>query len=268
MTHVEVQALVAPYALGVLEGNELAGLEEHLSTCAFCRNLAVEASSVADKLAFAAPQLEPPPDGLKRLMKDVWALSEPVTLAPARRTKSSARPRGVHDAGKAGWLRWRLPLPVAALVVMVLSLGAWNFSLMDHLKSQRAEVDELSGRVAKQSEMLFMMTSDQTVSKPLVSTGFAPDAEVRVMLDPIGNKAVVMARHLPQLAAGWIYQVWLSRNGSRSPAGQLAVDKQGNGECPLALPSPLNLYDAAWVTVEPERGAPLPMSTGVARGSL
>lgn len=43
-------------------------------------------------------------------------------------------------------------------------------------------------------ECVFVMTSDQTVSKPPVSTSFAPDAEVRMMLDPAGNKAMPLSR--------------------------------------------------------------------------
>lgn len=275
MTHVEVKELVAPYALGILEGEELAAIEEHLCSCAFCNSLAEEASVIADKLALSAPPVDPPVGGLTRLMRDIGELNEPVPepvqLAARRKFGPSPKRRPIareRALGRFGWLRWRLPVPVALLVMFVLSLGSWNFFLMDHLRSERSEVDELSGRVAKQSEMLFLMTSEQTVSRPLVSTGFAPDAEVRLMLDPMGNKAMVMGRHLPQLTAGWIYQVWLSRNGSRSPVGQLAVDKLGNGEAPLVLPVPLKLYDAALITTEPESGVPLPLSTGVATGSL
>ncbi|MGH2468886.1 MAG: anti-sigma factor, partial [Chloroflexota bacterium] len=123
-------------------------------------------------------------------------------------------------------------------------------------------------RVSRQSELLFMMTSDQTVSHKLQSTDFAPQAQVRLVMDPVSRKAMLMATHLPPLGRGLVYQVWLSRQGTPIPACRLIMEDQDGGDCALTVVDDIATYDSAWMTVESLRGSPRPVSTGVAHAPL
>ncbi|HUZ76677.1 MAG TPA: anti-sigma factor [Chloroflexota bacterium] len=270
MTHTEAQDLLAPYALGTLEPSETAQVDNHLRDCAFCARLAAEAVRVANALAYSAPYMPPPPTGAARLLASIAAADQvPAMEAPppfrAGRRPLRLLPPRRHLSPRSGW---RVPVPVAALLALALGLGGWNVFLMQHVGTYRSELAQVNARVSRQSELLFMMTSDQTVSHKLQSTDFAPQAQVRLVMDPVNHKGVLMATHLPPLGQGLVYQVWLSRQGTPIPACRLIMEDQDGGDCALTMVDDIATYDSAWMTVESLRGSPRPVSTGVAHAPL
>jgi hypothetical protein len=55
----QVRALAADLAIGIADGQERDAALRHAATCAECRLLVPELSSVADDLLLLAPSLEP-----------------------------------------------------------------------------------------------------------------------------------------------------------------------------------------------------------------
>ena len=86
------------YALGVLEGDDLRGIETHINSCSNCAQKVAEARGRIALLAFSAEPAEPSLAVRQRLMAHVRAEPYPAHQAAAARAKQ-ARPRAVLDFG-------------------------------------------------------------------------------------------------------------------------------------------------------------------------
>lgn len=267
MTHTDVRELIPSYALGALEQDEAAVVQEHLEECAFCTNLAREAAEIAHLMPYAAAQRPAPAHCLDRLMSSL-SHGGVATPQPAARLPEPVLPAGSRFNRWLSWLSGPVFAPLAAAAVLVIAMVGWNFSLMGELKEERQRMTALQNRLGQQTHLLVMVTSNSAVTRPLAGTPMAPSAEVRLIMDAQTNTAMLMAMRLPPLAANRVYQVWLGRQGARMPAGRLVVDEEGDGECTLALEDSIHSYDSAWITIEPAQGGPMPNSPGVARGVL
>jgi len=272
VTHADVRELIPCYAAGALEQEEAAIVQDHLEKCGFCSNLAREAAEVVHYLPYSADFRPAPAGALDRLMSAIGSGSAPLAqpepeLQPIEEAVRAAPARRLLER-LSSWLTRPVFAPVAAAAVVLVGMAAWNFSLMGELREERRQMGTLQTRLGEQTHLLVMVTSSSTVARPLQGTALAPSAEVRLVMDPETNSAMLMAMRLPPLAPDRIYQVWLGRQGARMPAGRFAVDEQGDGECSLQLDGSVHSYDSAWITLEPAQGGPMPNSPGVARGVL
>src|SRR5215510_9731953 len=109
----QVRALAADLAIGIADGQERDAALRHAATCAECRLLVAELSSVADDLLLLAPSHEPPPGFASRTL----ARMTPSGPQPRRR----ASRRTLRRAG--GGRPWVARLAVAASVAAALALG-------------------------------------------------------------------------------------------------------------------------------------------------
>lgn len=98
----QVRALAPDLAIGIADGQERDAALRHAATCAECRLLIAELSSVADDLLLLAPAHEPPPGFASRTL--------------ARMTPPSPQPARGHP--------WVARLAVAASVAAAVALGA------------------------------------------------------------------------------------------------------------------------------------------------
>src|SRR5262249_19421165 len=110
----QVRALAADLAIGIADGQERDAALRHAATCAECRLLVAELSSVADDLLLLAPSHEPPPGFASRTLA---RMTPPAPRAGRRATRGGIRrtARG-HP--------WVARLAVAASVAAALALGA------------------------------------------------------------------------------------------------------------------------------------------------
>jgi len=110
----QVRALAADLAIGIADGQERDAALRHAATCAECRLLVAELSSVADDLLLLAPSHEPPPGFASR------TLARMIPSAPQPRRRAARR--ALRRAG--GGRPWMTRLAVAASVAAALALGA------------------------------------------------------------------------------------------------------------------------------------------------
>jgi hypothetical protein len=110
----QVRALAADLAIGIADGQERDAALRHAATCAECRLLVAELSSVADDLLLLAPSHEPPPGFASRTLARMTPSSPQPRRRPAR--------RALRRAG--GGRPWVTRLAVAASVAAALALGA------------------------------------------------------------------------------------------------------------------------------------------------
>jgi hypothetical protein len=119
----QVRALAADLAIGIADGQERDAALRHAATCAECRLLVAELSSVADDLLLLAPAHEPPPGFASRTLARMTP-SAPQSLQPT--TRRDRRDRRAHRALRrvGGGRPWVARLAVAASVAAALALGA------------------------------------------------------------------------------------------------------------------------------------------------
>ncbi|MHB8619814.1 MAG: anti-sigma factor [Chloroflexota bacterium] len=268
MTHAEARELIAPYALNSLEPNDLPRVEDHLAACVFCAHEASDAAEVVDYLAYATQFRPPPAQCMERLLSQVEREIPEIAQGFAGRdsARKAAPAREVRRPGR--WIGWLSPLPIAASLLLALGLATWNVLLMGEVDSDHHQVATLNDRLVHQSQILFVMSSGDAVSRTLWGTSRAPNAEVRLVMDRASGKAMVMANRLPPPPPGQVYQVWLGKAGKRYPVARLVVDERGAGECTLPAGTASQSYDSAWITLEPVQGSPRPDSPGIARGTI
>src|SRR6266568_6470058 len=110
----QVRALAADLAIGIADGQERDAALRHAATCAECRHLVSELSSVVDDLLLLAPSHQPPPGFASRTL----ARMPPSSPQPRRRATRHALRR------TAGGHPWVARLAVAASGAAALALGA------------------------------------------------------------------------------------------------------------------------------------------------
>lgn len=270
--HTRLAELLPSYALGALEGEERAAVEEHLAACPECaRELAVWRDTT-ERLADAVPPVVPSADVRGRVLE---AVEPEPDVAPAR----PARPTTVHAAPSAAYRRRSSSAPwlAAAAALAALVLAGWALArqgaLVEELRragderqrllaeqdALRAEVAQARGRLAELSSTLELVGSPVTRRIALAGLGSGAGAAGTALVDPEHGEARFTARGLPELPADRTYQLWYI-TAERGPvsAGVFSVDETGRGAVEVAgVPAPERVE--AWaVTVEPAGGVPAP----------
>jgi anti-sigma-K factor RskA len=106
--------LTPAYVLDALDAPDLESFEEHLATCARCREEVAELSGAAAALAYGVPPVAPPPALRARILEA--ARAERPNVVPMRP-------------------RWAVPVAAAAAIAacVAIGLGVWDVSLHDQL---------------------------------------------------------------------------------------------------------------------------------------
>ncbi|MFZ5816288.1 MAG: anti-sigma factor domain-containing protein [Bacillota bacterium] len=210
-----------------LSGAELASFQEHLAHCAACRLKLAEVEESVDLLAYAAPQVAPPPDLKQRVVRGVAA--EAARRRPA-------------------WRRFAAPVAAAA-AVLALALGTYS----------TVKLRSVQDRLAAYESMAPVQRS-----VALTGTEQAPAAAGRVVIsrEGDGTRVELQASGLPQLEPGQAYQLWLIKDGKRTSGGVFVIDATGKGGLVTWLPGSVE-FDALGVTREPDAYGLQPRGTKV-----
>jgi anti-sigma-K factor RskA len=230
------EELAAAYALGALAGEERLWFEAYLAEHPELNAEVDELGSVADLLALAPAEQEPPPGLRRSVLERVGAPREIVNETQTRRSRQT-------DTGRL--FRPGMLAAAAAAFVAVIGLFVWNLTLLDQNK-------ELRGQVA------------ETRTFELEGSGPARNAEGEVLL--MGeDRAVLVANDLPPAPEGEVYEAWIIRNGVPEPAGILEPQ---NGNAASTMEGSMEGVEAVAITLEPEGGSPMPTSDPLLRAPL
>jgi anti-sigma-K factor RskA len=241
MDHRELEEAVAAYALGALDDAERVETEralvEHLPGCASCRELLADFREVAGDLALVTPARALPDEVGERIMAQVLEEERPA----AARGPGRVRRRIVSRLG------------VAAAIVAVAALGAWNVQL-----ASRVDDAEESARAVAQAATLLA----------------APDARTASVVGDRGSlvfmwrpgEAVLLGHDVEAPDSGRVLQVWLMRSGVPTSAG---VFRPSDGLVVVPIPIDPRGFDRVAITVERgPRGAARPSSAPIYSGLL
>jgi hypothetical protein len=235
MTHEAFEDLIAVYAVGALDGEDLVRLRAHLAAgCAHCEAALREAH---DHLARVVPPVSPPPHVKDALLARVG----PGRAAPARR--------------RAVWLPWALAT-AAAVVAGAAFTGTFVAIRYEARLGQMArEVSAVREQLRREAAALELLRDPATRVVMLRGAGPQPDAAGRVIWhDRAGGELFVA--NLSPAPRGKAYELWTITGGRPRPAALFEVDVSGKASARIEPTG--GAVDVFAVTLEPERGVPAP----------
>jgi len=228
----EFEELSGAYAIGALPDDERLDADGHLASCEKHPEVA-ELFAVANSLALAAPEMEPPVRLKARLMEAI-AESEPVQ----QRSAPIRTPRRSLGEIISGWFRnARLGYGLAAaMTVLVVGLLAWNVSLQSEDDSGSTFVIQMTGQIG--GEVVY-------------------EADQKVVF--------MKLQGVDQLPPDKVYEVWGLDDGRATALGVVAPT---NGEVKAAMEFDADTYDAIAVTIEQAPGVDQPTTDPISFGEL
>lgn len=237
LNETHILELLPAYALGSLDSDEAAQVEEHLLSCWICRNEATAFQTVGEQLHFAAPAATPSPELKDRLMQRVQS-SRPQRPVPAQ---SPRRP----------WLERLLPVWSLASLCLIIALAAFSLSLWQRL-----------------NHLEFLTAPGGMRAIALTATDEAPGATGFVVVSRDGGEGALVVDGLPPLGEERQYQVWLIRDGERTSGAVFSTDEESYAGMRIRVAGSLLEYSAIGVTIEPAGGSPEPTGVRVLGGPL
>ena len=250
--HDELRHDAAAYALGVLNAEERAAFESHLLECEECSADVRQLRLGADALAYALPQVSPPPSLRARI---VGTTASSSTSSPVVRERPSP-------------LRW---LAVAATLVIGAGLFAYAQRMQTRVTALEAQLRDAQAQAATADRLVAEARDVAFRAQSAMGVFAAPDV---ARIDLAGQPAAPTARaralwsrergmvftvsNLPALPAGRIYQVWVVTAQAPVSAGLLTPDPSGGGSVYFETPVDIGAPVAVAVTIEPAGGVPAP----------
>jgi hypothetical protein len=205
--------MLEAYALGALDEDERASIDDHLRTCADCRRLADELIETAHKLPLAVGAASP--------------LRPPATLKA--RVLGQVAPEKGGESQRRWW--WR-PSVALALVSLVLAglFAAWNARLDDAL-SQERDLRVRLARLQIQQELVLEVVDSRETRKAVLlpPAGSESRAYGKVFTRADMRHVVALAARLPQPRPDHAYHLWLTTGRGTRLARVLPVDSSGFG---------------------------------------
>ena len=239
------------YALGSLEGAELARVRKHLEACASCRLELQRLNADMGILAMAAAPESTPPGRVKdRLMKRI-AHTE-------------------RDAKVPAW-NWSWAFRVAlALILLVAVMIQWRNTR--NLQAQNAqlkhELDQERAESAQSQAIAELMKDPGAMRITLMSTNSRPQPMAHVICSSQNGRVLLMAHNLAPLGPGKMYELWLlPMSGKPVPAGMFNSNAKWTAEMyHSGLPEYVEAKGFA-ITIEPAEGSPAPTSAPILMGT-
>jgi len=255
MTCPEVEELIDLYVIGALTREEGREVAVHLDGCPGCRAIEARVREVAQLMRLTVEQPDPSPALRSRIL----------ALAQA---EAGATPVIALGSGPPWWrafLGWLSPAPVrmaAAFAVIPLVLSAWLAVQVVQLRSEMRSTETALAHSWETSQNVAeiigraMQHGGQTVN--LQGMERAPDASGMLYYAPSEGEAVLVARGLPELSQGKVYQCWLQSGERRMNAGTFYRENDGRALVVIKSPMRLDAVEAVGVTEEPHGGSTEP----------
>ena len=218
--HARWEDFAGAYVLGAMAVAEREEFEDHLSTCAICREEVEELQPAAEALPMASPLMVPPPELKARIMAEVEREAELLGATGA----GADRPERTERRRRGSWLSgWRLAPVAAVLIIAGVLVGA-----------------ALSG------------PEQRTIAANVDMPGASAQLKVE------GDQAMLVAENLPAPPEGRVYEVWLMPEGSETPEPtNVLFMPRGDGSAEAAIPS-VDGVSQVLVTDEPHGGVDTP----------
>jgi anti-sigma-K factor RskA len=257
-----IEELIDLYALGALEPDEMALVEEHLAQSPRARALLAESKQVVAALAWTPEQHDPPAGAYERFRQRVAPTAATTQAAPQRVTSPPA------PAAPGFWprlralfapqQRWGLAF-AAVMLVIALGVGGWNLSL-------RRQVIDLSASATQYRELTALLSEPAT--RLVALKGDGQTARTQLLINPERHQGYLVTAGLTALPANQSYQLWMISDGHPLSMGVFATDAQGNAAVLMANLPAAGSQNLFGITIEPAGGSEQPTSTPILLGEL
>jgi anti-sigma-K factor RskA len=272
----QLAELYEAYALGALEGAELAAIEEHLARrCRACTAGVERARWVVANLSYAAAPAEPPAALRKRLLGAIAAEPGAASVraaAPPVKTKeveSIAAHRMKPDA-EAPSRTWIPAWAWAAAVILILFSGYTTWQM----RQFQREVADLERQGATEKQRAAALDSERERYLQALNI-MAAAATKRMQLKP-GKTAmppvnaywnpamglVLSAEKMPNMPPDRTLQLWVvPKQGMPISVGIFRPNSDGQVMMVMPPAEAMNMAKALAISEEPAGGSPQPTST-------
>ena len=238
--HETYETLAAVYAVGALEGDDLARFEAHLAEgCDRCEVIVRESREAMARMALTATPAVPPPE---------------VKAALHARIDAATRP---FRASRRGWLTWAAATAVVAALAVMVASGVVASRYEAKLGQVAREVAAERERLKRQEAALRALELLRDPATRVVELRGTSGAEVMARViwnDKAGGQLIVAT--LPPAPAGKAYELWALGGAQPRPAGLFQVDADGRAAQTVDAGSEPPKGFA--VTLEPATGVPAP----------
>lgn len=248
MSEEHVFDLLAGYALGILDKEELSLVTEHLQRCDVCQREVATYGETASQLARIATQSIPAPELKAKVLQKV---NQAVENRQTRLLNPTPEKMGFRES-----LRKLIQQPVVLMfsvltLLVLLLLGVNNIFLRQQVNKLQAQVPSGYMQIVR-----------------LEGTNLAPETSGYVMVFRDQNYGSLAVTHAPLLTEDQQYQIWLIQDGVRTSGGVFSVNDDGYGNLMVSAEQPLDSFQSFGVTIEPLGGSPQPTGVKILGGDL
>lgn len=240
------------YAMGALEGAELARIAKHVEDCASCRT---ELQRIHGDLGVygmaAAPELMPPARAKERLMAEI--------------AKDGA-PAKVHSGW--GWLlAYRIAVALLLLVALDLELKSGK-GLREENVQLKQELWQEQAESAQARAIAETIKAPDAMRLTLVAINAKPQPSAQAFYSRDKARVFLIVTELAPLGKGKMYELWLlPKSGSPVPAGMFQSGADWNAHMMHSgLPKGMEAKGFA-ITIEPEDGSLAPSGQPILMGT-
>lgn len=243
MGHERFDELKEAYALNALPEEERREFEEYLARNPERQSEIEELNSLASLLALSTQEQEPSPKLRRDLMSVVEAEARVSRAEEHRRARTSIFTR------IAGYFSFqRLALGAAALAL----IGLVSLNVI-----QRGQIQDLQSRVQN-------IPTAQSNNIVLRGSAAPKDADVE-LVKVKDQRAVLVARNLPQVGKEKTLQIWVIKNNTPKSGGLV---KPGSHFVSTPVTESLKGADEVAITIEPAGGSKTPTSAPMMAAKL
>lgn len=265
-----VDDLVAAYALGALEPDEVAAVDAHVRGCPACEQALGEAQRTAGMLSFLVPMHTPPADSKAALFarvaharkaaaasalptQNLDAFRTPTLpssaefdelVTPSRPGAPAAFATAARRESRTGWI---ISVVSAPLLIALIATGFWGLQLRNQLTAQSTQLAEL------QSELTNFGSG--TTSYQLSPGAAAPQAEGQIVMGA-DQRAGMLQIDVNTDEGPRNFELWVNKDGQLAPAAEVTVNADGQGQARFELDRPFSEYESVHIKAKPiEPGA-------------
>ena len=248
------------YAVGALTKEESKQIEQHLATCAECREELRSFGEAASHIAMAVPASAPPAHVrtqlLARLEREQPATA-PVTSAPPSRTQP-ARERQRLSA----WF-WLPAFATACLAILAVGLWVQDRALIRELREQEHITADLQANqqvLERARALIETLTAADAEHVTLAAAGAKPQPSAKAVYSPQQHSLVLLAGNLNPLPANKVYELWLlpASGAQPVPAGTFQPDASGSATLVLSQFGGNAMAKGFAITIENQPGSAVP----------
>jgi anti-sigma-K factor RskA len=243
--HETYETLAAVYAVGALDGDDLAQFEAHLAEgCEPCASALREAREALARLALADTRMLPPAEVKAALL-----------------ARMGTSPRASARASRAGWLTWAAATAAVVALAAMLTSGivasryeARLGQMAREMAAERERVQREEAALATYLGVVELLRDPATRVVELRSPSASNAIARLVWNDKAGGHLLVS--NLPPAPEGKAYELWALGGPQPRPAGLFQVDASGRAVHKVEFAG--DPAKGFAVTLEPATGVPAP----------